>query len=146
MTHFECNLVRLTILNLLISFQGMQIYMRSERGKIKVYLCLDDDSEGSPCLNSPIKHLFKGDNDSTADSVSSLAMVKPETSSGTTSPMMLSSQTSQRFGPLNDNLKFALIAATPDFGPIGSSRIQLETLDQDPCGEIWFSEQMLVNF
>ena len=34
-----------------------------------------------------------------------------------------------------ESSKYALISATPDFGPMGSHRIQLETLDQDPLGK-----------
>ena len=133
------------ILNLLVSFQGMQIYMQSERGEIEVYLCPDDDS-ASPCFNSPLKRHFEGDDDSTDESVSSPVKVKRETPSSEMSPMMLSSRLSQRFESLDDDNKFALIAATPDFGPIGSSRIQLETLDQDHCGEIYFRKQVWVYF
>lgn len=120
----------------------MQIYMQSERGEIEVYLCPDDDS-ASPCFNSPIKRHFEADEDSTDESVSSPIKVKREVPSSEMSPMMLSSRLSHRFESLDDDNKFALIAATPDFGPIGSSRIQLETLDQDPCGEIFYQDLLL---
>ncbi len=112
----------------------MQIYMQSERGEIEVYLCPDDDS-ASPCFNSPIKRHFRADDDSTDDSASSPIKIKREVSSSELSPMMMSSRLSHRLDSVDDDNKFALIAATPDFGPIGSSRIQLETLDQDHCGE-----------
>ena len=121
-------------------FQGMQIYMQSERGEIEVYLCPDDDS-ASPYFNSPIKRHLQADDDADttddAESVSSPIKIKREQlTSSEMSPLMMS-RLSHRLDSMDDDgsNKFALISSTPDFGPMGSSRIQLETLDQDPCGK-----------
>ncbi len=118
----------------------MQIYMQSERGEIEVYLCPDDDS-ASPCFNSPIKrHSVDDDNSTTdTDSIASPIKIKREIGSSEMSSLLMSPppRLSHHLDSVDDESgKYALISATPDFGPMGSNRIQLETLDQDHCGEI----------
>ena len=135
----------------------MQIYMQSERGEIEVYLCPDDDSSngGSPGFNSPIKRhplQLHGNCDASADestttddadSIASPVKIKREVTSSCSdmssllmSPPPRLSSSRHHLDPVDvESSKYALISATPDFGPMGSNRIQLETLDQDPCGE-----------
>ena len=131
--------------------------MQSERGEIEVYLCPDDDSSngGSPGFNSPIKRhplQLHGNCDASADestttddadSIASPVKIKREVTSSCSdmssllmSPPPRLSSSRHHLDPVDvESSKYALISATPDFGPMGSNRIQLETLDQDPCGE-----------
>jgi len=112
--------------------EGMQIYMQSERGEIEVFLCPDDDN------NSPLKrrHFGEADDESTTDTESIPSPIKIKHEPYGLASLRFSPPPS-RLSQLDDDVteagKYALIAAAPDFGPIGSGGIRMDSLDQDNC-------------